>query len=197
MFRLIDMVLALTGLAICGIPMALIALAIRLHDGGPAFFLQSRVGKDLRIFTIYKFRSMRVEKDNTRSGEVSSNKQKAREQFKTTVPNDPRITPIGKFVRATHIDELPQILNVLKGEMSFVGVRPDTPAQELDYSQEYWIERHTLRPGITGTAQLGSGAIRLAERTELEKEWLQNASFNLYFLVLFRTFAKVIRRSGF
>lgn len=185
-------------LLVClGLPMALIALAIRINDGGPALFLQTRVGKDLRLFTIYKFRSMKVEGDNTRSGEVTDDKKHSRAQFKTTVPNDPRITSIGKLLRSTHLDELPQILNVLMGEMSLVGVRPDTPAQEVDYSHEYWIERHRLRPGITGTAQLGSGEIRLAERTSLERVWLENASSKLYFSVLAKTIAKVVKRSGF
>ena len=122
----------------------------------------------------------------------------ARAQFQTTVRNDSRITRVGHWIRRTHLDELPQLLNVVFGHMSLVGVRPDTPVQESDYSSEYWTERHRYRPGITGTAQVYAvEELGLADRSEKERWWLSDRSVSLYLKVLMATVTKVARGSSY
>lgn len=158
MIRLFDVVLSALLLVVTAPLMLVVAIMIYVHDGGPALFRQTRVGRNGRTFAILKVRSMHQDDPGSRSGEVTSrnheDKARARARFRTTQPDDPRITPVGRVIRETHLDELPQLYNVLRGDMSLVGVRPDTPAQETDYSEEYWRLRHTLRPGITGPAQV-------------------------------------------
>ncbi len=201
MIRIADILLSLVALLLFSPVLLLCALAIRLHDGGPVLFLQERVGKDLQLFKIFKFRTMRVSQDAGGSGRVSgdslSAKQAARAAFQSTKVGDPRITPVGRIVRPLHLDELPQLVNVLKGDMSLVGVRPDTPAQEVDYEPEYWTLRHKYLPGITGVAQVMAKENTLEERCRIEREWLSNPSISHYFFVLFRTVLKVLRRTSF
>ena len=185
-----DIAASLALLAIAALPMLAIAAAIRLADGGPALFRQPRVGRGGETFLIFKFRTMRIERGGAAGG---SSTERARV---STMPGDPRITPLGRLLRPSHLDELPQILNVLRGEMSLVGVRPDTPAQEADYAPDYWRRRHAERPGITGPAQLRSDPLDLAERTREELRWLDRPSFGLYLRILLGTLAKVARRSS-
>ncbi len=118
----------------------LIALLIFAGDGRSPLYLQVRVGRGTAPFTIYKFRSMRPDAD--RIGGYM------------TEQNDPRITRVGGFLRRTSLDELPQVFNVLKGDMSLVGPQPDVPAQQPLYHPEDWVKRHSVRPGITGLAQV-------------------------------------------
>lgn len=179
------------------IPMGLIAALVWREDRGPVLFRQERVGQGGRTFTILKFRTMRVAPDSSlRSPDDGAPTATDRARFQTTVPGDPRITKVGAQLRRTHLDELPQLLNVLSGDMSLVGVRPDTPVQEVDYPADFWITRHTLRPGITGPAQLKSDTADLAERTRLELEWLNSPSLSQYFRVLLGTVRKTSKRSG-
>jgi lipopolysaccharide/colanic/teichoic acid biosynthesis glycosyltransferase len=199
LIRLVDIVAALVILTFLAVPMLLIALAIRLYDGGPALFLQSRIGRDMKPFVIFKFRTMRVDLSGTGSGTASPRDDglaAARQRFRTTIPNDPRITPIGRRLRPSHLDELPQLLNVLKGDMSLVGVRPDTPVQESDYTPQFWRTRHRYRPGLTGTAQIAEGEMTLARRCAEERRWIDNRSLRLYLEVIFGTFAKIKRRDS-
>lgn len=198
LIRSVDLLFALGLLIVLAIPMAVIALMIRAEDRGPALFVQRRVGKGGRAFEILKFRTMRVNPVSG-SGRVEGSGPaalaEARSRFQTTTANDPRITRIGGPLRAMHLDELPQVINVLAGHMSVVGVRPDTPAQEADYAPAYWIERHRLRPGITGPAQLYNVS-SLDERTRLERLWLRDPTFRAYIHALVGTVGKVLRRSG-
>jgi lipopolysaccharide/colanic/teichoic acid biosynthesis glycosyltransferase len=131
---------------------ALAALAVRLTSRGPAFYTQTRTGRGGATFTIFKLRSM-VDKCESLTGP------------RWTIPGDPRITPIGWFLRRSHIDELPQLLNVLKGEMSLIGPRPERPefVQELERSIKDYHDRHAVLPGITGLAQ-----VQLHPDTDLE-----------------------------
>lgn len=199
LLRAFDLAISATALCVLSPIMALIAVAILLETGGPVLFRQTRIGRGGRPFTILKFRSM-YRSDSmaqTSQGEVRGDDiRAARGQFRTTVPNDPRITPVGRFLRSTHLDELPQFINVLKGDMSLVGVRPDTPAQEADYEPGYWIKRHALRPGITGPAQIRSVA-DIGERTEFETLWLEKPTMTQYLTVLGATCQKVLRRTSF
>ena len=198
--RFLDIVISLTMLIILSAPMAIIAIVIVAYDGFPVVFRQVRIGTKGHTFTIYKFRSMRNATDESGSGQVQNAQDKAaaRAQFQTTQVNDPRITPVGRVIRKTHIDELPQFFNVLLGDMSLVGVRPDTPAQETDYTAEYWLERHKFRPGITGTAQVYNTSLDgMDGRTRWEKVWNAERSVTLYIKLLLLTARKVVKRNSF
>ena len=161
---------------------------------------QARVGRDARHFTILKFRSMHITASISESSQgavVGGDTAAARRTFQTTVRNDPRVTRIGRLLRASHLDELPQLYNVVMGDMSLVGVRPDTPSQQLDYDPSYWIERHGLRPGITGPAQITRFETGLADREVLEREWLNSPTVRRYFYILLATMGKILKRSSF
>jgi len=137
--KLIDIIGALILITICIIPFIVISILIKLDSKGAIFYKQTRIGKNTKEFKIFKFRTMVNDADKI--GGYS------------TVVGDSRITKIGKFLRRTSLDELPQFLNVLFGDMSFIGPRPDVPAQKKNYTDDEWINRHQVLPGITGIAQ--------------------------------------------
>jgi lipopolysaccharide/colanic/teichoic acid biosynthesis glycosyltransferase len=182
MIRLADLVLAGAALLLAAPLMLVLALAIRLGDGGPAVFRQRRVGRCGAEFTVFKLRTMRA-------APVASGAHR-------TATGDPRITPLGRVLRPAHLDELPQLINVLAGQMSLVGVRPDTPMQRGDYPPAFWHERHRFAPGITGPAQVAGSDLTLAERSAREREWLAGRSLSLYLRVLGQTIGKVFARSS-
>lgn len=187
--RAFDLALTVPALVVLGPLLLLIALAIRIDSKGPALFAQMRIGRGNRPFRIYKFRSMRVAQTDAQ-GTVSARR------------DDDRITRVGKFIRATSIDELPQLLNVVIGNMSLVGPRPhamgSTAGDRLfwEVSQRYWM-RHAAKPGITGLAQVRGfrGNTEKAEdleaRLRSDLEYLQNWSFWRDLVILFAT-VKVI-----
>lgn len=196
LMRLMDVALAFLLLLLTALPMLLIAVLILLDDGRPVLFRQTRVGRGALRFTMFKFRTMTQDR-NRASGTVAGLvTDEDRQKFETTISGDPRITRVGRVLRPMHIDELPQMLNVLAGDMSLVGVRPDVPVQQADYTSQEWIDRHVLRPGITGLAQIDSSVDSMAARTSRDLEWVQNRSFALYLSVLFRTFGKVLKRNS-
>ena len=172
--RSFDIAVSLLGLAILGLPMLLVALAIRLEDGAPAIFRQRRMGRSNQFFEILKFRSMRHALQD-KNGSVSTERE------------DARITNIGRIIRSTSIDELPQLINVLRGEMSIVGPRPHALGSHAgdklfwQVDGRYWL-RHSLRPGITGLAQIRGfrGATDLEsdleDRLQADLEYLRNWS---------------------
>ena len=180
--RIFDLILSLLLIAIL-LPMFLvIGMAVRLDSPGPIFYLQNRVGINGQIFVIYKFRSMHVgaEKSGLR-----------------TMRNDSRVTYIGSILRKLSLDELPQLINVVMGDMSLVGPRPNVPAQRTDYSPEHWDLRNSVKPGLTGLAQaLVRSAGTEVERLELDLKYIQNASviFDVYILIL--TCRQLIYRRG-
>jgi lipopolysaccharide/colanic/teichoic acid biosynthesis glycosyltransferase len=184
MIRAMDIGVALLLLLALAPLIGLIALAIRLADGGPAIFRQERVGRNLTPFTIYKLRTMRPTKG---AGSAVAHR---------TGRGDPRITAVGRVLRPLHLDELPQLTNVLAGQMSLVGVRPDTPMQAGDYPPGYWEERHRFAPGITGPAQVAGSELTLNQRTALERQWLAGRSLALYLRLLGQTIGKVFARSS-
>lgn len=161
----------------------LIALAINLDSEGPAIFRQIRVGKDGKLFEIFKFRTMVM--NASQVGGYS------------TQENDPRITKVGRWLRRTSLDELPQILNVLLGHMSLVGPRPNVPAQREEYTAVQWARRHSVRPGITGLAQatLRSQATWI-QRLDLDLSYIEKASFTFDIKVILLTVKQVILRGG-
>ena len=163
MKRLADLVLSLLALAVLAPLFLLVALAVVAESGAPAFFRQVRVGLNGREFRMYKFRSM------VRDAEQLGPHY--------TVDDDRRVTRVGQFIRRTSIDELPQLFNVLFGDMSLVGPRPDVPAQRTLYTDDQWALRCSVRPGITGLAQaLLRSAGTPEQRLELDLRYAREAS---------------------
>ncbi|MGG7605418.1 TIGR03013 family XrtA/PEP-CTERM system glycosyltransferase [Massilia sp. BKSP1R2A-1] len=169
--------------------MLLAALLVKMEDRGPVFYSQERVGKDGKTFFVHKFRSMRV--DAEKAGKPQWAAQ-----------NDPRVTRFGNFMRKTRIDELPQILNVFKGEMSFVGPRPERPyfVEQLIEVVPYYNVRHSVKPGITGWAQVrygyGSSAEDALQKLQYDLYYVKNNSLFLDVLILINTLKVVLFRSG-
>jgi len=160
--------------------MVVVAILILFWDGRPVIFRQKRPGKDEKIFEIYKFRTMTNERDE--SGNL--------------LPDEQRLKGIGKFIRSTSLDELPQLFNVLKGDMSFVGPRP-LLVEYLPLYNETQRKRHNVLPGITGWAQVnGRNAISWEQKFEYDVWYVENQSFLLDMKILWMTFLKVVKRSG-
>lgn len=166
MKRLVDLIGALIALALFGLPMLVVALLIKLLDPGPVFFRQARLGINGKPFRIFKFRSMKVNAPDIRNDDGSA----------FSGDNDPRVTPIGRFIRKTSIDELPQFLNVLFGDMSLVGPRPDQ-VDQIQFYTETEKQKLLVKPGITGLAQIsGRNSISWEQRKQLDVEYAQNHS---------------------
>ena len=181
--RLFDLVLALCAVLILFLPVVLVAFAVRLTSVGPVLFRTQRVGKGNKLFTMYKFRTMRIE-----TPQVATHLLKEPDQF---------LTPIGKFLRRTSLDELPQLINVVRGEMSLVGPRPAL------FNQDDLIALRTaggvdaLTPGITGWAQVnGRDELPIPEKVKLDEWYMRNRSFWLDLRILGMTVSKVIRKEG-
>lgn len=169
-------------LIIGAIPLLLVACLVKLDSKGPAIFKQKRLGKDGRVFEIYKFRTMVVGAEKQGSGVYSGK-------------NDPRITRVGKFLRSTSIDEFPQLFNIFKGEMSFIGPRPALtyhPWPYEDYTKEQ-KKMFAVRPGITGWAQVnGRKEVEWPKRIEMNVWYVENISFRLDLKIFLKTILKVL-----
>lgn len=180
MKRVFDIVVSLGVLILLAVPMLVIAFAIWRHDRGPVFYRQTRVGRQTRPFEMLKFRTMVTDADKIGGYQTSA--------------DDARITRVGGFLRRTSLDEVPQILNILRGEMSLVGPRPDVPKQEGLYAPEDWQKRHHVRPGITGLAQAsGRSEMDFETRTQFDLEYADGASLWLDIKIILRTVAVVFR----
>lgn len=179
--RLIDFIIAFFALAIVWPILLLISIWLYFaNKGAGIFFLQERPGKDEKIFKVIKFKTMTDERGA--DGNLLSDKE--------------RLTKIGKFVRSTSIDELPQLINVLKGDMSLIGPRPLLPQYLPLYSKEQ-VRRHEVRPGITGWAQVnGRNAISWTKKFELDVWYVDHCSFLLDLKIVFMTIKKVFVREG-
>lgn len=190
--RLIDILGAIVGLIITSVVVVPVALATVVSDPGPIFYSQLRCGLNGRTFRIWKFRSMVVDADKIKS--LVKNQAKGN-IFKST--DDPRITPLGKFLRRTSLDELPQFWNVLKGEMSLVGTRPPTPDEVINYAPHHW-ERLRVKPGITGEWQTnGRSTITEFEtivRMDLDYQRKWSITYDLMLIV--KTIWVVLDRKG-
>ncbi|WP_120716748.1 exopolysaccharide biosynthesis polyprenyl glycosylphosphotransferase [Tsuneonella amylolytica] len=190
-----DTVLSVLGLVILSPLLLLVALAIRLEDRGPVLFRQRRLGRGNRFFDVLKFRSMRVHRTDAAGNRSAS-------------PGDDRVTRVGRFIRRTSIDELPQLLNVIKGDMSLVGPRPHALGSQAgdklfwDVDRAYW-NRHALKPGVTGLAQIRGyrGAtdreIDLTDRLGADLEYIRNWSLRGDLWIIVRTLGVIVHPRAF
>ncbi len=181
--RLFDIVISLVGLIVLSPLFLIIAILIKLDSKGAVIFKQERLGLDARLFNIYKFRSMCVGAESQGTGQYSFS-------------GDPRVTRVGRILRKTSLDELPQLLNVLKGDMSFVGPRPPLtyhPWPLEDYT-EAQLRMFEVRPGITGWAQInGRKEVEWHERIRLNVWYVDNCSLLLDIRILIKTALKVLK----
>jgi len=192
--RIMDFAFGLLGLILVGIVYPFTALAIKLESPGPVLFRQKRVGQNGRIFYIYKFRTMYVDAEERKKELMDRNEMQGL-MFK--VKNDPRITRVGRFLRKTSLDELPQFLNVIKGEMSLVGTRPPT-IEEVQQYEPWHRRRISMKPGITGLWQV-SGRNKITDFNEvvrLDLKYIDHWSFLVDIKILFQTVWVVLRRKG-
>jgi exopolysaccharide biosynthesis polyprenyl glycosylphosphotransferase len=192
--RLVDIVGALVGLVLTAILTPFVALAIKIDSPGPVFFSQTRIGKNGRRFKIWKFRSMYIDAEERKKELEEKNEVKGL-MFK--MENDPRITKVGSFIRKTSIDETPQFLNILAGDMSLVGTRPPTE-DEFEKYNGYYRRRMSITPGLTGMWQVsGRSDIQdFEEIVKLDLEYIDNWSLGLDIKILFMTVFAVLGRKG-
>lgn len=178
--RVFDLLASLFGLIIVSPLFLLLVLLVRINMGSPVFFTQIRPGKGEKLFKMYKFRSM----------------INARDEEGNLLPNEVRLTNFGKFLRSTSLDELPELINVIKDDMSLVGPRP----LKIDYLELYNQEqkrRHEVRPGLTGWAQVnGRNSISFTERFKMDVWYVDNQSLWLDIKILFKTLLKVFKREN-
>jgi exopolysaccharide biosynthesis polyprenyl glycosylphosphotransferase len=173
--------------------MAVLALTIRLSDRGPAFFTQTRVGKDGRVFRIYKFRTMKIDAEQHRTHMAPSYETDGALLFK--LQGNPPVTPIGTYLRRWSIDELPQLINVLLGDMSLVGPRPALPYEAEKYAG-YIRSRLMVKPGLTGLRQVsGRSDLTWAESVRLDLRYVENWSLALDLQIIWRTISVIMRRT--
>lgn len=176
--RLLDFILSLFAIIGLSPILLVVAILVRIKLGSPIIFKQQRPGKDEKIFTLYKFRTMTDEKDD--NGNL--------------LPDDVRLTKFGKLLRSTSLDELPELINIFKGDMSIVGPRP-LAIQYLPWYDENEKHRHDVRPGLTGLAQInGRNATNWPERFAFDIKYVNNLSFLNDMRIIFNTASKVIKR---
>jgi lipopolysaccharide/colanic/teichoic acid biosynthesis glycosyltransferase len=192
--RTLDVVGAIVGLGITGVAFIPIAIAIKRDSPGPILFGQTRLGWMGKPFTIWKFRSMYLDAEE-RKKELESINQSDGKTFK--IENDPRITPVGRFLRKTSLDELPQFWNVLRGEMSLVGTRPPTPNEVDIYEVPEW-QRLDVKPGMTGEWQVnGRSSVRNFEDIiKLDLRYQQNWSLAYDLKLIVKTILVVFRKDS-
>jgi exopolysaccharide biosynthesis polyprenyl glycosylphosphotransferase len=191
--RAVDIILSVLILLV-GFPFWLcVALAIRLNSPGEVIYRQTRIGKNGLPFKVYKFRSMYKDAERVLSDLMIYNEAQG-PLFK--MKSDPRVTPVGKFLRRTSFDEIPQLINVIRGEMSLVGPRPPLPQEVAEY-QVWHKERLSVKPGMTGLWQVrGRSDLSFDEGVLMDLYYIQNWSLRLYFQILLRTIPAVIMSRG-
>ena len=186
--RVMDMVVSCALLALLALPFAVIAILIKLTSKGPVFYTQERMGLDNKSFTIYKFRSMQDEAEKN-TGPVWA------------VSEDPRRTGLGQLLRRFSVDELPQLYNVIKGDMSLVGPRPERPNFVRDFKRRIpkYMLRHKVKSGMTGWAQVNGwrGNTSIEKRIEHDLFYIQNWSLTLDLQILWRTWRAVLEKHAF
>ncbi|HEX6033382.1 MAG TPA: sugar transferase [Anaerolineales bacterium] len=187
--RVLDIVGAMVGLLIFAVTSPFLSIAVLLDSGFPVFYSQPRLGKGGFVFKIYKYRTMR--QDAEADGEA-----------KTTLENDPRVTRVGRFLRRTRLDELPQFWNVLRGEMSLVGPRAERPELVAEYQKQvpFYRARLLVKPGLTGWAQINYGYVASVTETAVKIEYdlyyIKHRTLAMDFQIILRTIGTVLRRTG-
>ena len=178
--RLFDFILALFLLILAAIPMGIVAVCIKIEDGGPVIYKSKRMGKGCKVFNTYKFRSMKVN----------------REELHSNLTHEQMVTKVGKFIRKTSLDELPQLINILKGEMSFIGPRPWIP----DYYEWFTPEqkrRSDVLPGISGLAQVkGRNGINIFKKIEYDLYYVDHISFIMDIKLVIETVVQVFKKTN-
>lgn len=183
--RLFDFVASLSALVILAIPMIVISIAIRIESKGPAVFRQIRLGKYGKPFHLLKFRSMKLDAENMGA--------------QWAVSEDPRVTKLGRFLRLKRLDELPQLINIVLGQMSIVGPRPERPVYYKEFRNHFsgFEQRLLVIPGLTGWAQINGGYNILPDRkAELDMDYIENRSFKMDLAIIFKTLRIVITHDG-
>lgn len=178
--RIMDFILALILLIIFAIPMLIVAICIKIEDGGPVIYKSQRMGKGLKEFTTYKFRSMKTQ----------------RKELKSNLSHEEMVTKVGKFIRKTSLDELPQLFNILKGEMSFIGPRPWIPEYYVWFTDEQ-KRRANVLPGISGLAQVkGRNGIDIFKKIEYDLIYVNNFSFFMDIKCIWLTIITVFKKDN-
>lgn len=176
--RILDLILSLMALILLMPLMIIIGILVRINLGSPIIFKQKRPGKNEKIFTLYKFRTMTDKRD------IDGN----------LLPDEYRLTKFGKFLRSTSLDELPELINIIKGDMAIVGPRP-LLVEYLPYYTEEEKHRHDVRPGLTGLAQVnGRNLLEWDERLKKDLEYINSISVKNDLFIIFRTIINVIKR---
>ena len=190
--RLIDLIGSLILLALFSPLLALITIAIRRDSAGPAIFKQTRIGRAGTPFTVYKFRTMQLDPNGEELKLFRDEDGKLRHKIK----HDPRVTKLGRFLRKSSLDELPQLLNVLTGQMSLVGPRPELPQIVQNY-EDWQHKRHLVRPGITGWWQVsGRSDLPMHENTGFDIHYVENCSFWMDVKIVAKTVKSTIKGIG-
>ena len=178
--RAFDIIVSLIALIILAIPMLVVAICIKIEDGSPAIFKQVRMGKDLKPFNIYKFRTMKTQ----------------REELNSELSHEEMVTKVGRVLRATSIDELPQLINILKGEMSFIGPRPWI-VEYYEWFTDEQKKRSNIRPGITGLAAVkGRNGINIFKKINYDIEYVDNMSLWFDIKIFFWSIVAVFKKTN-
>ena len=192
--RLFDIIVSFLGLLILSPLFLLLTILIKCDSKGPVFFIQKRVGRNGKKFGIFKFRTMRINAEELIASFTPEQLKEWKENFK--LKNDPRITRVGKFLRNTSLDELPQLINIFIGNMSLVGPRPIVE-EELEWYGEKKSVLLSVRPGLTGWwATNGRSEVSYPDRCDYELYYVYNCSLLLDIKILFKTFSAVFSRKG-
>lgn len=192
--RVIDVILASVALILLSPLFAIIAIAIKIDSKGPVFFAHKRIGKNGKIIKLYKFRSMVINAEELIKSFTPKQMREYKENYKLT--NDPRITKVGKFLRKTSLDELPQLINIINGDLSIIGPRP-VVADELE---KYGVNKDkflSVTPGLTGYwAANGRSNTTYEQRMEMELYYIDNLSLKMDIKVFFKTILSVLKKEG-
>lgn len=176
--RIADIILSVILLIVFAIPMVIIAIAIKLEDGNEIIYKSRRMGKGIKEFNVYKFRTMKAN----------------REELKSNLTHEQMVTKTGKFLRKTSLDELPQLFNIIKGEMSFIGPRPWIPEYYKFFTEEQ-MKRASVKPGISGLAQVkGRNGINIFEKINYDLEYIDNMGLKQDIKIVFETIKTVISK---
>ena len=197
MKRLIDILVSFIALILLSPIFLIVSIMIKLDSKGPVFFLQKRIGLNGKMFKLYKFRTMKLNADKELRA-ILANDEEARREYEENkkLENDPRITKVGNLIRKLSIDELPQLINILKGEMTLIGPRPYLYREKKDMGS-YYKKIITVKPGLTGLWQVsGRSNVTFYARLKLDEEYIDNISIKNDIKIFFKTFIIIFKKEG-